>query len=720
MKKNENKKLLKRKERGITLIALVITIIVLIILAGVTINMLFGENGLLNRATKTAEEYSKSEAKEKVDLLLSEYVMDRENDENNNFANFLRKNLQVGVAENDDNTYSFMLGEWQFITDENKVISIEKFKLDVDKTYPNVASMEADTGLTEGNLVQTEGYWNKQYGGSAYYDIVSSTSLTVDEGKCLQLDNGLYAELHAINDTVTVNQFGAYGDGEHDDAEAINLALNSEYHNVMFENCRYKFGNVINITKSNIYVIGNNATVFWNEEITAPWEQFCISGTIEKNISNIQISHLNFENGNISIVDYPGESMQVRGSYCDNININNCKFYIGEIPDNNRQITNLWFHTKWENIVIENNTFINLTNSGVGGNIWLSSGNDIEGYTSKNAIVKNNYIEKSCHDESVAVFGVGTVEKVSINNNVIYTHEDKVQNPSDFNFAFGEENAGIVKDIEFSNNQITTEGKLCFAVCDGIVGSENILIHDNIINWTCIGDTDSSYKFIDNKVTKKIKIYNNKINYEIKENKNGYLKEFIDINEEYYQNEISINGRLYNLHSFNNEEDNTTKCYNNTININNEIEYLYGGYYFCNNTVNINSNIKSNRGVQASLFSYISGTSLLYDVIIDNNNIYMNCSDTWNDWYLSFLSLTDSRINNHNIMITNNNLNIENQKNIQNILNYTYSNEESSQKIQFKNNNLGSIFKRIVFYNNLTTHRLIIDNQEVTSTSILE
>ena len=33
MKENENKKLLKRKERGITLIALVITIIVLLILA---------------------------------------------------------------------------------------------------------------------------------------------------------------------------------------------------------------------------------------------------------------------------------------------------------------------------------------------------------------------------------------------------------------------------------------------------------------------------------------------------------------------------------------------------------------------------------------------------------------------------------------------------------------------------------------------------------------
>ena len=38
------------KENGITLIALVITVIVLIILAGVTIAVLTGDNGILTRA----------------------------------------------------------------------------------------------------------------------------------------------------------------------------------------------------------------------------------------------------------------------------------------------------------------------------------------------------------------------------------------------------------------------------------------------------------------------------------------------------------------------------------------------------------------------------------------------------------------------------------------------------------------------------------------------
>ena len=43
---------LKRQQKGITLIALVVTIIVLLILAGISIMMLTGENGILNRASQ--------------------------------------------------------------------------------------------------------------------------------------------------------------------------------------------------------------------------------------------------------------------------------------------------------------------------------------------------------------------------------------------------------------------------------------------------------------------------------------------------------------------------------------------------------------------------------------------------------------------------------------------------------------------------------------------
>ena len=59
-----NKRILKRKEQGITLIALVITIIVLLILAGVSIAMLTGENGILTQAQRAKEETEQTEKNE--------------------------------------------------------------------------------------------------------------------------------------------------------------------------------------------------------------------------------------------------------------------------------------------------------------------------------------------------------------------------------------------------------------------------------------------------------------------------------------------------------------------------------------------------------------------------------------------------------------------------------------------------------------------------------
>ncbi len=43
---------IRKQENGITLIALVVTIIVLLILAGVSISMLTGQNGILTMALK--------------------------------------------------------------------------------------------------------------------------------------------------------------------------------------------------------------------------------------------------------------------------------------------------------------------------------------------------------------------------------------------------------------------------------------------------------------------------------------------------------------------------------------------------------------------------------------------------------------------------------------------------------------------------------------------
>lgn len=65
-----------KNNKGITLIALVVTIIVLLILAGVSIAMLTGQNGILNRASNASVANAIGEAKDAVALEVSNAVSD--------------------------------------------------------------------------------------------------------------------------------------------------------------------------------------------------------------------------------------------------------------------------------------------------------------------------------------------------------------------------------------------------------------------------------------------------------------------------------------------------------------------------------------------------------------------------------------------------------------------------------------------------------------------
>ena len=67
-----------RNQKGVTLIALVITIIVLLILAGVSIAMLTGDNGILTQANKSQVSTIEGNVKEAVRLAVQAAKMDAE------------------------------------------------------------------------------------------------------------------------------------------------------------------------------------------------------------------------------------------------------------------------------------------------------------------------------------------------------------------------------------------------------------------------------------------------------------------------------------------------------------------------------------------------------------------------------------------------------------------------------------------------------------------
>ena len=56
------------KNRGITLIALVVTIVVLLILAGITIALVFGQNGVIKKAQDSKEETVIEKMREKLEM----------------------------------------------------------------------------------------------------------------------------------------------------------------------------------------------------------------------------------------------------------------------------------------------------------------------------------------------------------------------------------------------------------------------------------------------------------------------------------------------------------------------------------------------------------------------------------------------------------------------------------------------------------------------------
>ena len=107
MSKEKSKRKMYMENRGITLIALVITIIVLLILAGITIAALSGDNGILTRAKEAKEKTQQSQKEEEKTLSNMENIL-------NNVTNFNNINIEdtnpagamptnVTILENDAN-----------------------------------------------------------------------------------------------------------------------------------------------------------------------------------------------------------------------------------------------------------------------------------------------------------------------------------------------------------------------------------------------------------------------------------------------------------------------------------------------------------------------------------------------------------------------------------------------------------------------------------------
>ena len=244
--------------------------------------------------------------------------------------------------------------------------------------FDTVADMKV-ADLTDGDYARTLGYYSKNDMGGAYYKISSTNSNEHYE----TLSNGLYAVL-IIEGDVNVNQFGAYGDGTHDDSAAIQAAVsyintkaivfeqanpNPNWHRyfstaltLYFPSSQYLMSDTIEFSGNRYYSIkGNKSIIKCPNSFTGP--VFLFSGSagtkcdirnfmfremanaIEYDATNNDLSHVLIENCDfVGITDiaikYNNRSSMLKIKNC---NFSWCYKIFVNIACDNAEFENCWF-----------------------------------------------------------------------------------------------------------------------------------------------------------------------------------------------------------------------------------------------------------------------------------------------------------------------------------------------------------------------------------------
>ena len=125
----------QKNERGITLIALVVTIIVLIILAGISINLVLGDNGIITKAKEARENYAIAADEEKGILAGGESLIDELLAKNKTSLDVTWEISDYEQRDDEDN-----------IVDKGKVVKLT-YKNVEELTDEEVEILEHDAGI---------------------------------------------------------------------------------------------------------------------------------------------------------------------------------------------------------------------------------------------------------------------------------------------------------------------------------------------------------------------------------------------------------------------------------------------------------------------------------------------------------------------------------------------------------------------------------------------
>ena len=221
MLKKKEKQHIVANEKAITLIALVVTIVILLILAGVTITMTLGQNGLFTRAREGAAAYNESEVRDDLSMLITQYTWDKASEKTDkSLGDYLKDNGATSVKANADGTtleveykgYVFTVNK-----DSGEITSVSKAG-----PRPQVSGVKVtEDSAGQGNNVE-QGKIAADSGKKLYITFTSSIeggTTTVSPAVPFEVSkNGSYkftitgtvgSKTYTKEQTVTVNQYKA-------------------------------------------------------------------------------------------------------------------------------------------------------------------------------------------------------------------------------------------------------------------------------------------------------------------------------------------------------------------------------------------------------------------------------------------------------------------------------------------------------------------------------
>ena len=187
-------------EKGITLVALVVTIIILLILAGVTLNLVLSNNGLIGKAKQGVATYEKSSVGEEMSNLLMQYMLDKEVEETKkDFDEYAKENGASDAKKNGDN-YEVEYKGYIFTIDAEtlEVTKTEKAEPSAKLVYVGVVDASTGAGVTE---KKNEGTTLKIQVKAEADKEVTLESVIGPDGSALTGNEGIYTS----NNTITQN-----------------------------------------------------------------------------------------------------------------------------------------------------------------------------------------------------------------------------------------------------------------------------------------------------------------------------------------------------------------------------------------------------------------------------------------------------------------------------------------------------------------------------------